>query len=343
MALPRPAVVATAWTASAQKRHGEPPPIPCWVSEHWPWGATTPVPQAPIVDDHSAVPFRQLAVARSSRATGSPPDAHVAVREQDRAPPTLARGGRRNTLRRRAATAAIEGLAHGLREDVDAQHGPLSTGEELRHRPGPQPTSRVGPVQWSKSARSESPATPSPLPMQQWLGVAGDSDRALLDHCTGPTLDVGCGPGRMAEFLARGGRTVLGIDVLPEAVRQTLDRGVPALLRSVFDALPGEGRWGTVLLADGNIGIGGDPVALLERARQLTERDGRVVVDVGAWGTGVVTRQVSLETQHGRSGEFPWTTVGADAVQAVATAAGLGSATCYQRGDRIWAVVGGRP
>ena len=97
-----------------------------------------------------------------------------------------------------------------------------------------------------------------------------------------------------------------------------------------------------MLLADGNIGIGGDPVALLERARELMAPAGRVVVDVAAWGSGVVTRHVSLETRHGRSGEFPWTSVGADAVQAVATAAGLGRATCHRRGERDWAVIEAR-
>jgi SAM-dependent methyltransferase len=188
----------------------------------------------------------------------------------------------------------------------------------------------------------ETDRTPEPLPVDQWRGVADDADRALLADCVGPTLDVGCGPGRMAESLARTGQTVLGIDVLPEAVRQTLARGVPALLRSVFSALPGEGRWRTVLLADGNIGIGGDPVALLDRARQLLAPDGRVVLDVAAWGAGVVTRHVSLETRHGQSGEFAWTTVGADAIQAVATAAGLGETSCHRRGDRVWAVVEAR-
>ena len=53
--------------------------------------------------------------------------------------------------------------------------------------------------------------------------------------------------------------------MVPEAVAQTPDRGVAAIRRNVFDALPGEGRWRTALLADGNIGIGGDPAALLRR------------------------------------------------------------------------------
>lgn len=189
----------------------------------------------------------------------------------------------------------------------------------------------------------EGDLAPQPLPTQAWLAGAGPADLALLAHCQGPTLDIGCGPGRMSEALALAGHAVLGIDVVPEAVRQTRTRGVQALRRSVFDPVPGEGRWRTALLADGNIGIGGDPVALLERVRDLLVPDGRVVVDVAAWGTGVVTRHVRLETAHGRSGEFPWTAVGADAIQAVASAAGLGTATGHRYGDRCWAVIGARP
>ena len=146
----------------------------------------------------------------------------------------------------------------------------------------------------------------------------------------------------MTEALALAGHAVLGIDVVPEAVRQTRTRGVQALRRSVFDPLPAEGRWETALLADGNIGIGGDPVALLERARELVSPGGRVVVDVALSGTGVITRHVMLETSHGRSGEFPWTAVGADAIEAVARAAGLGRTTQHRYGDRRWAVIEAR-
>ena len=39
-----------------------------------------------------------------------------------------------------------------------------------------------------------------------------------------------------------------------------------SLQASVFDRLPGAGRWGTALLLDGNIGIGGRPTALLDAA-----------------------------------------------------------------------------
>jgi SAM-dependent methyltransferase len=151
----------------------------------------------------------------------------------------------------------------------------------------------------------EGDLAPQPLPTHTWLALAGDADRAVLAHCHGSTIDIGCGPGRMTEALALAGHAVLGIDVVPEAVRQTRLRGVPALRRSVFDRLPGEGRWDTALLADGNIGIGGDPVALLERAAELVAPHGHVVADVAPRGTGVVTRHVRLETSHGLSGTFP--------------------------------------
>lgn len=178
------------------------------------------------------------------------------------------------------------------------------------------------------------------LPTDAWLRDADHSDEALLALCAGPTIDIGCGPGRMAQALARRGRLVLGIDVVPEAVRQSRGRGVATLLRDVFDAVPGEGRWQTALLADGNIGIGGDPVALLERVRQLIRHDGRVVVELAPPGTGVVTRHVRLETELGRSDAFPWTLVGTDAIGAVAAASGLRAVAEHRIGDRWVAVLG---
>ena len=76
----------------------------------------------------------------------------------------------------------------------------------------------------------------------------------------------------------------LGIDVVHEAVGQTRARGAAALRRDIFGAVPGEGRWQTALLADGNVGIGGDPVALLRRLRRLLLPGGRVVVEVAPPG-----------------------------------------------------------
>jgi len=181
-----------------------------------------------------------------------------------------------------------------------------------------------------------------PLPTEAWLQDADTDDHAILGLCEGPTVDIGCGPGRMAQALARTGWPVLGIDVVPEAVRLSLGRGAVALRRDVFERVPGEGRWGTALLADGNIGIGGDPVALLERVRRLIAPTGRVVVDAGPPGAGIRTRQVRLESGAGRSRPFAWTTVGAEAVGAVAAAAGLREVSAHRFGDRHCAVLGVR-
>lgn len=178
-----------------------------------------------------------------------------------------------------------------------------------------------------------------PLPVSVWTRKADASDRVLLGHCVGPTLDVGCGPGRMAEHLVRSGRAALGIDVVPEAVAQTRDRGVAALVRDVFEPLPGEGRWSSLLLADGNIGIGGDPRRLLARSAMLLAPGGRVVVDLAPPGTGVRTRSLQLRTAALQSEPFAWSTVAADLVGVVCGGLGLSVALLDRCDDRWFAVL----
>ena len=119
------------------------------------------------------------------------------------------------------------------------------------------------------------------------------------------------------------GHRVLGIDIVTEAVRQARARGVSALRRDVFAPLPGEGRWDTVLLADGNIGIGGDPLALLARAVELLAPDGRVVVDLAPPGFGIRTRSIAISTPVGTTRPFRWTVVAADAIGPLAATVGL--------------------
>jgi SAM-dependent methyltransferase len=180
---------------------------------------------------------------------------------------------------------------------------------------------------------------PRPLPVSTWNQSADPGDLAVLAQCVGPTLDIGCGPGRMTQHLAERGHAVLGIDVVPEAVFQTRDRGVAAMLRNVFEPLPGEGRWGTALLADGNIGIGGDPKALLIRSAELLQPGGRVVVDLAAPGTGLETRTIRLETRSRYSRPFQWSVVGVDAIGMLAAGAGLVVERLHQHGDRWFAVL----
>src|SRR5205823_333854 len=101
------------------------------------------------------------------------------------------------------------------------------------------------------------------------LGVPMSSPHTLEAQrrrlrAVGPVLDVGCGPGRHVLALARRGVLAVGVDVTPAAVRYARARGAPVFRGSVFAAVPGVGHWRTALLLDGNIGIGGRPVVLLE-------------------------------------------------------------------------------
>lgn len=179
---------------------------------------------------------------------------------------------------------------------------------------------------------------PRVLPMSEWTREADADDHALLDLCLGATLDVGCGPGRLTAALAARRQVALGIDVVAEAVGQTRQRGGSALHRDVYDTVPGEGRWHTALLADGNVGIGGDPVALLRRVREVLDPRGRAVVEVEAPGVGLRTVWATLESGSTRSRPFRWAVVGLDDIEDVATRAGFAVADRVAFGAR-WAVV----
>jgi glycosyltransferase A (GT-A) superfamily protein (DUF2064 family)/SAM-dependent methyltransferase len=118
------------------------------------------------------------------------------------------------------------------------------------------------------------------LEVARWSGEADAVDLMVVSRCEAPVLDLGCGPGRMVRALAQSGRPALGVDMSAAAVGLSLARGGPAVRRSVAEALPAEGRWGTVLLMDGNVGIGGDVAWLLSRCRDLVGPGGLIVCEV---------------------------------------------------------------
>ncbi|MEO8106501.1 MAG: methyltransferase domain-containing protein [Actinomycetes bacterium] len=160
------------------------------------------------------------------------------------------------------------------------------------------------------------------LPVQRWLDDASPCDDAMLDLCAGPTLDIGCGPGRLTRALTDRGIEALGVDLSREAIRLAVSRGIPAMQADVFAELPREGSWASVLLADGNIGIGGDPARLLRRCADLVTREGSVIVEVDPPGSGVTRGRVHV-TADGLQGWMPWATVAADALPAIAEDASL--------------------
>jgi len=157
----------------------------------------------------------------------------------------------------------------------------------------------------------------------RWHAEPDLPEARLLDGLAGPVLDVGCGPGRLVGALARRGVPALGVDPAPAAVALARRRGAAVLQRSVFDPLPGEGRWATVVLLDGNVGIGGDAVRLLRRCRRLIAGYGTVLVEVEPPGRGWRTRRVRVEHGGDVGPWFDWSMVGADAIGEIASVAGL--------------------
>ena len=161
------------------------------------------------------------------------------------------------------------------------------------------------------------------LRVERFVGDVTSADRAVLMRARAPVLDVGCGPGRMVAALARSGVAAVGVDVSPHAVRLTRQRGGEAFCRSVFAPLPGEGAWGSVLLLDGNIGIGGDPRRLLGRVREILATGGRAIVETGPPGARAGTAHVRLEVAGLVSEWFAWGRVGAESIAPVADAVGM--------------------
>ena len=184
----------------------------------------------------------------------------------------------------------------------------------------------------------------TPLPVEGWLHES-PGDKSLLDRCEGPTLDIGSGPGRLTVALAERGIPALGIDITPYAVDLARSSGGLVMLRDVFGRVPGTGRWRTVLLADGSIGIGGDPAALLHRVAELLAPPGRALVEVHPPGRELRRERVRLRHCRGhghghQAGDwFPWAQVGADQLSGIAGEAGLPVAETWSSGGRWFATL----
>lgn len=146
-------------------------------------------------------------------------------------------------------------------------------------------------------------------PAHRWLGDrcpggasrdASDEvfDEAVARMCTGPTIELGCGPGRLVARLIWRGIPALGID------------------------RPATGLWQTVLLVDGNVGPGGDPRRIPARAAELVSRGGRCVAEFETDAIGVRARWVRLETARDVGPWFRWASVGVDSAATLAAQVG---------------------
>lgn len=176
------------------------------------------------------------------------------------------------------------------------------------------------------------------LPVQHWM-VGGQTDQvfdqAIVGLCSGPTIDLGCGPGRLLVGLAQRGLPALGVDKSSAAVELARSSGVTALCRDMFGPLPGVGRWHTALLADGNIGLGGDPWRVLRRAGEMLRARGECLVEFDPTTSGVTSRWVRLESAFDIGPWFKWASVGLDCAARIGADVGFTLRTVHPIGDRV--------
>ncbi|GCE02549.1 class I SAM-dependent methyltransferase [Embleya hyalina] len=177
------------------------------------------------------------------------------------------------------------------------------------------------------------------LELARWCAEPDAADDTLLARCTGPTLDVGCGPGRLAAALTRRGVTALGVDPVPAAVARSRAAGASALCRSVFEPLPGEGRWAAALLADGNIGIGGDPARLLDRMHTLLAPGGLLLVETDPQD---VHERFAARVENaggGHGGAFRWARIGTPSLRRLAPAHAFTPTETWTHTNRTFAAL----
>ncbi|TPQ20704.1 methyltransferase domain-containing protein [Streptomyces sporangiiformans] len=184
-----------------------------------------------------------------------------------------------------------------------------------------------------------------PLEVERWCARADAVDLEVLGRCEGAVLDVGCGPGRLVTELAARSRLALGIDVSEAAVAHTVRLGGQALRRSVFEPLPGEGRWDTALLLDGNLGIGGDPRALLRRLAELLLPGGLLIAETVPADVDerVDVRLVrAADNQGPADATFPWARLGTRALLRYADTPAWRAADQWTAGGRSFVALRSR-
>lgn len=178
------------------------------------------------------------------------------------------------------------------------------------------------------------------MPLDRWLGPTDAADHLVADVAEAPVLDVGCGPGRLLEALSGRGKHAVGVDLSPEAVGLARRRGGRAYAGDVFTDV--DSGWRTVLLLDGNIGIGGDPAALLARIAAILSPGGRAIVEVAPRGCPTRRTRMRIEGPGVVSEWFAWAQVSADDIGALASRAGLCEADLMECGNRVFAILENR-
>ncbi len=174
------------------------------------------------------------------------------------------------------------------------------------------------------------------LPLGRWLGTPDAAEEAVLERAVGPVLDLGCGVGRHVVALTRRGVRAVGVEISPVAATIARERGAEVIQASAFER-PTTSEWRTILLLDGNIGIGGDATRLLRRAASLLLPRGAVLVELEAPARAPRAQRVRLEGAHVTSHWLPWHFVDCEEIDHLARSSGLGVVERWGAGDRWFA------
>ena len=179
----------------------------------------------------------------------------------------------------------------------------------------------------------------APVPVAPTATWGAPPDEIELRLAPGPRSDWFDDDARVALF---DGEWTVAADADRVGVR--LDG--PVLTRRRAGELPSEGMVPgalqvaptgrpTVLLADGNVGLGGDPERILRRAGELLRRGGRCIAEFDSATTGINVSWVRLESQETIGPWFRWASVGIDCVPALAARVGLAVADVHPIGQRV--------
>jgi hypothetical protein len=106
--------------------------------------------------------------------------------------------------------------------------------------------------------------------------------------------------------------------------------------------VPGTGRWRHLLLADGNIGIGGHPHRLLHRCRQLLAPDGHLHVEPAPPGTPGWSGTATVQTRAGAGSPLHWASVPLDDLPALAAATAMRILDTWTEAGRWFATLAPR-
>ncbi len=184
---------------------------------------------------------------------------------------------------------------------------------------------------------SEHEAAAVDFDVRSWCDEASPLERSLLQSLQGPVLDVGCGPGRLLAAAQRMGLPALGIDTSAEAVRRARGRGARVLEQSVFAPLPQSGLWQSIILLDGNVGIGGGITSLLRRCSQLIAPHGTLLVEVEADEDMDTVYSAVLEDADGNQSEsFRWARTGSAGLVSRAQRSGWVVTSIQRLNDRVF-------